>query len=123
MDHATWVRLAACCGEQLARPEVAGVVVTHGTDTLEETAYLLHRCVRADKPVVLTAAMRRPARHPRWPHNLCIPPVVPSGAVASRGRQSRACVLALLAFASPAGETCASCTATAYALFPGPDRA
>jgi len=58
MEHATWLALARCVAEQLARPEVAGVVITHGTDTLEETAYFLHRTVRADKPVVLTAAMR-----------------------------------------------------------------
>ena len=58
MDHATWQRLAACAAHHLARPEVAGVVVTHGTDTLEETAYFLHRTVRANKPLVLTAAMR-----------------------------------------------------------------
>jgi L-asparaginase len=58
MDHATWLRLADGVKQQLARTDVAGVVVTHGTDTLEETAYFLHRCVAADKPVVLTAAMR-----------------------------------------------------------------
>ncbi len=46
MDHATWVALHACLQTQLARPEVAGVVVTHGTDTLEETAYFLHRSLQ-----------------------------------------------------------------------------
>lgn len=71
MDHATWLRLADGVKQQLARPEVAGVVVTHGTDTLEETAYFLHRCVAADKPVVLTAAMRpASAASPDGPQNL-----------------------------------------------------
>jgi L-asparaginase len=58
MDHATWWRLARTVQAQLNRPEVAGVVVTHGTDTLEETAMLLHHTVQCTKPVVLTAAMR-----------------------------------------------------------------
>lgn len=44
--------------ELLARPDVDGVVVTHGTDTLEESAYLTTRSVRGDKPVVFTGAMR-----------------------------------------------------------------
>jgi L-asparaginase len=42
----------------LARPDVQGVVVTHGTDTLEESAYLLARSVSSEKPVVFTGAMR-----------------------------------------------------------------
>ena len=58
MDHATWLRLALAVQHQLARPEVAGVVVTHGTDTLEETAWFLASTLPAGKPVVLTCAMR-----------------------------------------------------------------
>jgi len=59
MDFATWQRLAQRCAHHLGRGDVGGVVVTHGTDTLEETAYFLHRVLApADKPLVLTAAMR-----------------------------------------------------------------
>jgi L-asparaginase len=58
MDHATWQRLARRAAFHLARPEVSGVVVTHGTDTLEETAWFLHRVLAPAKPLVLTAAMR-----------------------------------------------------------------
>ncbi len=58
MTHAVWQRLAQRCAHHLARDDVAGVVVTHGTDTLEETAYFLHRVLAPAKPLVLTAAMR-----------------------------------------------------------------
>ena len=58
MDHATWQRLAQRAAFHLARAEVSGVVVTHGTDTLEETAWFLHRVLAPTKPLVLTAAMR-----------------------------------------------------------------
>jgi L-asparaginase len=58
MDFATWQLLARAVDAQLQRAEVAGVVITHGTDTLEETAYFLQRVLAPVKPVVLTAAMR-----------------------------------------------------------------
>ena len=44
--------------EHIARPEVKGVVVTHGTDTLEESAYLMARSLPTAKPIVFTGAMR-----------------------------------------------------------------
>jgi L-asparaginase len=44
--------------EQLERPELDGIVITHGTDTLEESAYLNARTLPADKPIVFTGAMR-----------------------------------------------------------------
>src|SRR5690242_5328216 len=44
--------------EQLARPTVEGIVVTHGTDSLEESAYLMARSLAAAKPIVFTGAMR-----------------------------------------------------------------
>lgn len=71
MDVTTWQALAAAVQAQLDRPEVGGIVITHGTDTLEETAYLLHRVLAPAKPVVLTAAMRpATALAPDGPQNL-----------------------------------------------------
>jgi L-asparaginase len=58
MDHALWQHLAQRVAFHLARDAVAGIVITHGTDTLEETAYFLQRVLAPAKPVVLTAAMR-----------------------------------------------------------------
>jgi L-asparaginase len=58
IGHAVWRTLALRCALHLARPEVAGLVITHGTDTLEETAWLLQRVLAPAKPVVITGAMR-----------------------------------------------------------------
>jgi L-asparaginase len=54
-----WLPLARRINEILSRPEVRGVVVTHGSNTVEETAYFLSLTVKSDKPVVLTAAQRQ----------------------------------------------------------------
>jgi L-asparaginase type II len=54
-----WLTLARRAGERLAEPGVKGVVVTHGSNTVEETAYFLGLTVKSEKPVVLTAAQRQ----------------------------------------------------------------
>ena len=51
-------RLARRAAAWLERPDVDGLVITHGTDTLEETAYLLDLLLITDKPVVLVGAIR-----------------------------------------------------------------
>jgi L-asparaginase len=58
MDDALWVKLAAEVNRLLAQPDVDGIAITHGTDTMEETAYFLNLVVKSDKPVVLTGSMR-----------------------------------------------------------------
>ncbi|WP_198085671.1 asparaginase [Variovorax sp. E3] len=71
MSLDTWQKLARRCAHWLAEPDVAGVVITHGTDTLEETAFFLHSVLAPSKPVVLTCAMRpATALSPDGPQNV-----------------------------------------------------
>ena len=58
MNDELWVKLATEVNRLLAQSDVDGVAITHGTDTMEETAYFLNLVVKSDKPVVLTGSMR-----------------------------------------------------------------
>jgi L-asparaginase len=71
MTHAVWQTLAQRVLHHTLRDEVCGIVITHGTDTMEESAYLLHRVLAPKKPVVLTGAMRpATSRQADGPRNL-----------------------------------------------------
>jgi len=71
MDTAIWWRLARAVQAGMNDPDVRAVVVTHGTDTLEETAFFLSQVMVCSKPVVLTCAMRpASALVPDGPQNL-----------------------------------------------------
>ena len=53
-----WIALTNEVARALARPEVAGAIISHGTDTLEETTYWLDLTINSDKPIVLIGAQR-----------------------------------------------------------------
>lgn len=58
MDETVWLKLAARTAAAAGARDIAGIVITHGTDTMEETAFFLNLVVRTGKPVVLVGAMR-----------------------------------------------------------------
>ena len=58
MTSEIWLKLARHVQTAVDREDVDAVVITHGTDTMEETAYFLHLILKTDKPVVFTGAMR-----------------------------------------------------------------
>jgi L-asparaginase len=71
MSFTVWCELARRCAHWLADEEVGGIVVTHGTDTLEETAYFLQEVLCPSKPVAITCAMRpATALSPDGPQNI-----------------------------------------------------
>ena len=57
MSFAVWQSLLARVSHYLEQVDVQGVVITHGTDTLEETAYFLQAVLQITKPVAITCAM------------------------------------------------------------------
>ena len=58
MNDEVWLKLAKRINQLLNNEGYDGVVITHGTDTMEETAYFLNLTVKSDKPVVLVGSMR-----------------------------------------------------------------
>ena len=85
MTFGVWRRLAERVSHYLAQADVQGIVITHGTDTLEETAWFLQALLAPAKPVVLTCAMRpATALTPDGPQNL-LDAVVVAGHPGARG--------------------------------------
>ena len=58
MSFALWERLYTRLAEAMSNEAITAIVMTHGTDTMEETAYFLYRTLACTKPLILTGAMR-----------------------------------------------------------------
>src|SRR5258708_29790486 len=72
MNNDYWLKLAKRVNTLLAQDDVDGIVITHGTDTIEETSYFLNLVVKSKKPVVIAGAMRpSTATSTDDPINLC----------------------------------------------------
>ena len=121
MNHAVWQNLARRCVHWLNQEDVRGLVITHGTDTLEETAWFLQQVLDTSKPVVMTCAMRPAnAPDPDGPANLrdaltlVREPdargvlVVCAGAVHQAHEVQKVHPTRLTAFASPQNGPCAT---------------
>jgi L-asparaginase len=68
MNHDVWLKLAKRVNEVLQDNNIDGIVITHGTDTLEETAYFLSLVVKSDKPIASCRIHEASDRHQRrWP--------------------------------------------------------
>lgn len=92
MTNKVLLKLAKRINELLASDDVDGIVVTHGTDTIEETAYFLDLVVKSNKPVVIVGAMRPPtAMSADGPINL-YNSVILAGSKEARGKGVLVCL-------------------------------
>ena len=92
MTNTNWLLLAKRVNTLLASQNTDGIVITHGTDTLEETAYFLNLVVKSSKPVVLVGSMRPPtALSADGPLNL-YNAVILAGSQEARGKGVLVCL-------------------------------
>lgn len=92
MNDEVWLKLAKRINQLLNNEGYDGVVVTHGTDTMEETAYFLNLTTHSDKPVILVGAMRpSTAMSADGPANLYAA-VIAAAAPQSKGRGVMCCM-------------------------------